>query len=69
MKILLLIILVIIYIFIGMIIGALFHILSNLDSIEWYDIIIILFWPPFAVAIAILKLIDIYKKMIEGYGK
>ena len=52
-----------------MIIGALFHILSNLDSIEWYDIIIILCWPPFAVAIAILKLIDIYKKMIEGYGK
>ena len=52
-----------------MIIGALFHILSNLDSIEWYDIIIILFWPPFAVATAILKLIDIYKKMIEGYGK
>lgn len=69
MEIFLFIVLCILYVFIGMIIGALFHILSNLDSIEWWDIIIILFWPPFAVAIVILKLIDIYKKMIEGYEK
>lgn len=69
MEILLFITLAALYIFTGMVIGALFHVLSNLHSVEWYEIFIILFWPPIAVGIAGVALIDVYKKMIEGYEK
>lgn len=63
MKILLLIILIILYVFIGMIIGALFHVLSNLDSIKWYEIIVILFWPPIAIGMGLFSL---YVKLIKA---